>query len=163
MQALILFLRAQLNLRELFQSVGKKITFRLWDGAQEYPAEFEGSAAVSYKEDGLFIGKLTVSNVLSITKFALKDAYPNPFGGQVQILFDVPSQGGQDRQDIDVAVYDVRGRLVHQVAKGQYKASRYQVCWTGKDDKGAALGCGVYIIQMKARNFNKNLKLFRLK
>src|SRR3989339_2008145 len=60
----------------------EKITFRLWDGAQEYPAEFEGSAAVSYKEDGLFIGKLTVSNVLSITKFALKDAYPNPFGGQ---------------------------------------------------------------------------------
>jgi len=141
----------------------EKIMFRLWDGAQEYPATFEGPTAVSYQEDGLFIGRLTVPEALSITKFALEDAYPNPFGGQVQILFDVPALGGLDRQNIDVAVYDVRGRLVHQVAKGRYKASRYRTYWKGQDDKGAALGCGIYIIRMKARNFSKNLKLVRLK
>ena len=141
----------------------EKIMFRLWDGAQEYPATFEGPTAVSYQEDGLFIGRLTVPEALSITKFALEDAYPNPFGGQVQILFDVPALGGLDRQNIDVAVYDVRGRLVHQVAKGRYKDSRYRTYWKGQDDKGAALGCGIYIIRMKARNFSKNLKLVRLK
>src|SRR3989339_455688 len=141
----------------------EKIMFRLWDGAQEYPATFEGPTAVSYQEDGLFIGRLTVPEALSITKFALEDAYPNPFGGQVQILFDVPALGGLDRQNIDVAVYDVRGRLVHQVAKGRYQASRYRTYWKGQDDKGAALGCGIYIIRMKARNFSKNLKLVRLK
>ncbi|OGK06443.1 MAG: hypothetical protein A2519_11825 [Candidatus Raymondbacteria bacterium RIFOXYD12_FULL_49_13] len=142
---------------------GEKVTFLLWDGAREYPVEFEGQSSISYREDGLFIGSLSVPKGLPISKFALSKVYPNPCGGQVQILFDVPALGGVDRQDIDIAIYDVRGRLVHQLAKGKYKANHYRVFWQGTNNERAMLGCGVYIIQMKASNFSKNLKVFMIR
>ena len=72
-------------------------------------------------------------------------AYPNPFNPQTTIVFDVPRRGR-----VSVAVYDVRGRLVRQLADGKYEAgSAYEATWTGDDDTGRSVATGAYFVEVR--------------
>jgi flagellar hook assembly protein FlgD len=104
-----------------------------------------------------------VPSRLFITKFALANAYPNPFRGHIRIFFDVPMINGKMLQDVGINVYNAKGNLVRQLAKGKYEAGHYTVTWDGAGDNDAALGSSMYIIQMKAFDFDKKLKLFRIR
>ena len=57
----------------------------------------------------------------------------------------------------------MKGSLVHQIARGNYKAGHYQVTWTGEAGRDAMLGSSVYVVQMKAKNFEKRLKIVRVR
>jgi hypothetical protein len=139
----------------------EKLTFKLWDGAQEYPLEFHGATAPQYADNAILLGTMVVPSSLFITKFALMDAYPNPFRSNIRIAFDVPAAAGKELQDVEVDVFDVKGSLVAQLAKGGFKAGHYSVTWDGGG--AAALGSNMYIVEMKASNFDKMVRLFRVK
>jgi hypothetical protein len=141
------------------------ITFKLWDGKQEYPLDLQCGAEPRYSADGILIGTLSVPEGFFITKFALSKAYPNPFRGgrRLKIAFDVPMIAGIEEHAVEFNIYDIKGGLVQRLAKGSYKAGHYCVEWNSAAGNDAKFGSNVYIVQMKARNFDQKIKVFRIR
>jgi hypothetical protein len=145
-------------------AVSEPVTFKLWDGKQEYPLDYvsQNGTAAKYAADKVFLGVLSVPGGSLIKMFDLTRAYPNPFRGSVKISFDVPSIAGASQQAIEINVYDLKGSLVKQLASGKYQAGHYSVTWNCSEGREASIGSSVYIVRMKANNFDKRLKLLRV-
>jgi hypothetical protein len=69
---------------------------------------------------------------------------PNPSRGVTFVDFELgePAQMALD-------VFDVHGRLVKRIAHGWFPAGRHASTWRGDDDRGHALGSGVYLIRLQ--------------
>jgi hypothetical protein len=92
---------------------------------------------VVYYEDYIDIeesGKPLPDNIQII------NCYPNPFNASTRINFEL-------RTDAQVAlnVYDIRGRLVKQLADAFYSAGNYAITWDG-----GRLPSGVYFLKLSA-------------
>ena len=67
---------------------------------------------------------------------------PNPFHGETQIRLVLPRSG-----DLDVTIYDVRGRAVRHLTKAAgAPAGFHSVAWDGRRDGGSACASGVYFL-----------------
>jgi len=141
----------------------EKMTFKLWNGTQEYPLEFQNASSLTYTEDGISVGVLSVPQRLFITKFALRNVSPNPFRNQIVLAFDVPASSGKDMQDVEINIFNLKGNLIHQVTKGKYAAGHYSVSWNCSGGNEMMLGSNAYVVRMKAGNFDSKLRLFRVK
>jgi flagellar hook assembly protein FlgD len=65
---------------------------------------------------------------------------------------------------IDLLVFDLTGRLVRTLAKGETVAAGPQVrIWDGRDDRGAAVPSGTYFCRLVAGKNCKTLKMTMLK
>jgi hypothetical protein len=71
-------------------------------------------------------------------------AFPNP-GHMVNLSFSLPRS-----TNVDLAVYDLLGRKVVQLAKGTYPGGTYQKSWNGTNSAGAKVGSGVYFYRLRA-------------
>jgi hypothetical protein len=143
----------------------EKISFKLWNGKQEYPLAFvsvDGTPA-HYSEQGILTGRFAVPAGALITKFDLSRAYPNPFRGTIKVAFDVPTINGVNEHEIQINVFSMKGSIVHRLAKGKYLAGHYEISWNGASESEGILGSSVYILQMKADNFEKRMKVIRIK
>ncbi len=142
----------------------EKIAFTLWINGKQYPAVFKtsGGADARYLPQGIIMGTVAVPEGAAIGAFDLAGAYPNPFKGSVRIAFDVPPINGQSQQAVEIDVYDLKGSLVKQLAKGLYAAGHYETVWNCGEGRDAAMGSNVYIVAMKAANFDKRLKLVKI-
>jgi hypothetical protein len=140
------------------------VTFKLWNGKQEYPLEYTtlNKSTSQYAEDKVFLGELRVPEGYLISRFDLTRAYPNPFNGSVKIAFDVPTIAGISQHAVEINVYDLNGSLVKQLAKGIYQAGHYVLAWNCNESREASVGSSVYVVRMKANNFDKRLKLVRV-
>lgn len=76
---------------------------------------------------------------------ALRLAYPNPFAQQTTVVFALAKAG-----EAHVGVYDVTGRQVRTLLQGVQPAGERLVQWDGRDDRGHALGAGVYMLRLQA-------------
>ncbi len=143
---------------------GAMITFKLWDGTREYSLDYTPANGTKpkYAVDGVYLGSLSVPSGYFIKRFDLTNAYPNPFKGFIRISFDIPSLEGMNSQDIELNVYDMKGSLVHQIAKGAYQPGHYTVTWAATESRVASLGSSIYIVRMKAKDFDKRIKLIRV-
>ena len=146
-------------------TAGEKVTFKLWSGKQEFPLDFiSGSGTEArYAEDGILMGSLVVSQGALIKRFDLSRAYPNPFRGSVRISFDVPTINGIAEHAISIEIYDLKGGVVAQLAKGKYRAGHYSLTWNGGQVRNGAFGSSVYIVRMRAEKFDKRLKVIRVR
>ena len=135
---------------------GEAISLKLWDGSKEYPLDMAGKK-LAYSEDAILLGKLSVPTMYFIKKFALHGACSG-LNGLVRIMFDVPNVDGKDLHNVTINLFDVSGRLVHQIASGQYRAGHYTVVWNG-----STTGTGMYIVQMKAESFDSKERLMMIK
>lgn len=70
-------------------------------------------------------------------------AWPNPFNPRVNVAWSLPAPGR-----LDLAVYDLRGRLVSRLVDGDAPAEGH-VAWNGADAAGRALPSGVYLVQAR--------------
>jgi len=77
--------------------------------------------------------------------------------------FDVPAVAGVAQQAVEISVYDLKGCLVKQLASGKYTAGHYEIAWNRNEVREAAAGSSVYIVRMKAANFDKRLRLVRVR
>lgn len=82
---------------------------------------------------------------------------PNPFGGATTIRFALPAAG-----PVDLAVYDLAGRLVRRLARGEHAAGEHFVTWNGADEGGRHVAAGVYFYRLTAtgRTSTKTMVLF---
>ncbi len=76
----------------------------------------------------------------------LRGAYPNPFNPRTEIAFSLPADTG-----VELAVYDMRGRLVRTLLQGQtLTAGEHRLVWDGRDRNGSAAVAGIYFARLEA-------------
>lgn len=68
---------------------------------------------------------------------------PNPFNPATKLQFELVFAG-----EVNLAVYDARGRLVREFLIGQRPAGIHSVMWDGTDSAGRSVASGVYYVQM---------------
>jgi len=88
----------------------------------------------------------------------LHQNFPNPFNPSTTIEFEV-----QTRQHVQVAVYDVSGRLLAVLVDQQVAAGIGRVTWNGKSDRGEILGSGVYFVRLKTVGTSDTRKILLVK
>lgn len=79
--------------------------------------------------------------------YKLYPAYPNPSKGRATISFSLPLAA-----DIELAVYDIKGRKVETVASGHYSAGEHEAEVNG-------LTAGIYIYRLEADDFADTKKM----
>jgi hypothetical protein len=70
---------------------------------------------------------------------------PNPARGVVRLEFALPHEG-----PVLLAIHDVAGRLVREVARGTYAAGARTFEWDGRDTRGRPAAPGIYFVRLEA-------------
>jgi N-acetylneuraminic acid mutarotase len=90
--------------------------------------------------------------------YALHQNHPNPFNPSTTISFALPEAG-----EVSLAIYNLNGQLVRQVASGKFASGRHQLVWDATDDRGERVASGVYLYVIKAGAFTAQKKLVLMK
>jgi len=137
----------------------EKISFKLWDGKIEYPLVVTCGSDPVYTAKTILTATLAVPAGALISVFNLSRAYPNPFKGSVNIAFDVPAIADGSQHPIEIDIFDMKGSLVKQLAKGIYQAGHYELPWNSGEGN---LSSTMYVVRMKANNFDKRMKILKV-
>ena len=86
-------------------------------------------------------------------KFLLSPAYPNPFNPSTTLAFSLAHNS-----EVRLNVFDIQGRLVSEVVRGDFAAGEHSVNWSC-----AECASGIYFATMKAGSFTASQKLLLLK
>jgi hypothetical protein len=79
-------------------------------------------------------------------QFVLHQNYPNPFNPETTIRFDLPQAGL-----IEIAIYNIAGKLVKTLASESKSAGSFSVVWGGRDSSGNMMSSGIYLCRMNIR------------
>jgi len=92
-------------------------------------------------------------------KYKLYQNYPNPFNPQTTIKFEIPKN-----TLVTLKIYDLRGRLIKTLYKNEKaEAGIYKILWDGTNEYGKLVSSGVYIYQLKTKDFIKSNKMILIK
>ncbi|HVP39074.1 MAG TPA: FlgD immunoglobulin-like domain containing protein, partial [Candidatus Saccharimonadales bacterium] len=72
-------------------------------------------------------------------------AQPNPAARGVAFRVDLPRAAR-----VQAAVFDTRGRLVRQLLDAPWGAGQQMLAWDGRDQRGAPVPSGVYVVNVAA-------------
>jgi hypothetical protein len=90
---------------------------------------------------------------------ALAANVPNPFNPKTEIAYTIPS-----RTRVDLAVYDLAGRLVKRLVNAEFKdPGEYTVEWNGRDGNGRSVASGVYVYRLRTEETERVRKMTLLK
>jgi hypothetical protein len=98
------------------------------------------------------------SNAPPATAGPSLSVYPNPFNPMTTVSFELSSP-----QNVVVRVYDIRGSLVRELDNRLFPSGLTQISWDGRDQNGAAIATGVYLIQIKSATFDITRKAVMIK
>lgn len=85
-------------------------------------------------------------------------ASPNPFNPRTTVTYEL----AQDAV-VDVAVYDLQGRLVRTLEQGARPAGRHDLIWDGLDGHGQQMASGAYVVRLDAAGARSSLRLTLIK
>jgi hypothetical protein len=80
-----------------------------------------------------------------VSALRLEANRPNPFNPATRLAFEIPVDS-----KVQLAIYDVNGRLVAMLIDSHRDAGRHEVTWYGRDAAGRPLGSGVYFCRLSA-------------
>ena len=92
------------------------------------------------------------------TRYVLYQNVPNPFNPNTSIQYNIIED-----VRVNLAIYDVAGRLVRTLVDKNQRASLYQVTWDGVDNAGQTVATGIYFYRLTAGNFVETRKMLLLK
>jgi|GEM_PF-4334087 hypothetical protein len=132
-------------------------------GASFKPADAVQAGAVN-KSGGMSIASVggetaglkvtqaaAVADISKEKEFDIRNTLINPLKGEsVAIRYYVAQETG-----VAIRVYDRKGRLIKNIFNGDKTAGNYTEIWDGKDDNGAAVNSGIYIIYFRDSNTEK--------
>ena len=97
---------------------------------------------------------LTIHSEEQIAKqYYLYPPSPNPFNPETNIIYEVKQPG-----NVEINVYNINGQKIKSIKNGFSIAGKF----TAKLD-GAQLSSGIYIIEMKVKNYHATQKAFLIK
>ena len=93
--------------------------------------------------------------------FKLEQNYPNPFNPQTTIRFGIPAEAGGKK--VVLMVYDILGKKVAEIFKGNLKSGYHKFVWNGRNMKGNKTASGIYFYRLEAagKQFVKKMVLVR--
>lgn len=94
----------------------------------------------------------------------LRQNVPNPFTGSTLVSFGRDpgglAAGGRVRPTpVEIAVYDVAGRLVRRLWRGSIGQTEAGVVWDGTDGDGRSVASGVYFCRLRAPGVDLRRKM----
>jgi hypothetical protein len=90
--------------------------------------------------------------------FTLSTAYPNPFNASTSISFTLNKP-----EKVSLAVYNLTGQKVRELASGNYSSGSHTTVWDGKDNSGNAVSSGVYLARMESGGVSKVVRMAMVK
>ena len=99
-----------------------------------------------HTDTGVFLDEgnaSAVGNVMPRPK--LKQNYPNPFNPLTRISYYLP-----ETTHVDLAIYDVAGKLIRVLENGGVDQGNHPKVWNGLDNSGRAVASGVYYYRLHA-------------
>ena len=137
---------------------GEKLSFKYYSSLDD--------EIIEYAETEEFIANMNDHNGLNIfslnretgkfgqpTSYGLSKAYPNPFNPATSFEFTLEVDGM-----VELAVYDINGRMVAELANGYMSAGTYPVVWNANE-----LSSGVYMVSMIAGDYSTLQKVMLIK
>ena len=86
--------------------------------------------------------------------YSLSDAYPNPFNPATTINYSI----ADNVTDLNISVYDIRGRLIDKLYQGSRDKGQYQIVWNASH-----LSSGVYFVHMNTAGHQFTKKVLLVK
>ena len=123
--------------------------FEIADGLVFDPSQLQNPAVVA--------GVLELQS--TPREFALHQNFPNPFNPDTTIKYDLAESA-----DVTLQIYNVLGQVVRTLVGSEAQnAGRYQIRWSGMDDRGVSVSSGIYFYRISAGEFQNVRKLMLLK
>jgi hypothetical protein len=85
-------------------------------------------------------------------------AYPNPFNPATAVLLEL-----ERRAEVQAIIYDVSGKPVKTLWRGELPGGSTSLTWDGADRHGNRVASGVYFLRIDSRGDSRILKLVVLK
>lgn len=79
---------------------------------------------------------------------------PNPFASSTAIRFELARD-----EVVDLAIYDVGGRLVKQLARGSLSRGPHVMAWDGRNSEGRTMASGVYLYRLKSQGSEQTQRM----
>jgi len=103
----------------------------------------------AFGDIGWFKGVVAVGDD-SRSRRRLEPGVPNPTSGATTITYALSRD-----EPVDLAVYDVRGRMVARLVQGPMLEGRHSARWDGADAHGRPLAAGIYYYRLKTPSLNE--------
>ncbi|MEZ4386453.1 MAG: FlgD immunoglobulin-like domain containing protein [Candidatus Krumholzibacteriia bacterium] len=84
--------------------------------------------------------------------------HPNPFNPRIILELSLPRDG-----HVAVDIFDVRGRKVRALLADDQPAGVQQLAWDGTDNRGRAVGAGLYFARLRTQGGERVLMVTMLK
>jgi hypothetical protein len=85
-------------------------------------------------------------------EYKLEQNYPNPFNPSTTISFSL-----RERSDVKLEIYDLNGRLIKDLVRGQKEAGAYSIIWNGINFRGEKVASGNYIYKLSINTGINNI------
>ena len=138
-----------------------------WPLTARVPVEVEiinnggHSAGVVLRADAIRFTLMTETALLHHPAAAMPPAeprllgnYPNPFNASTVIRFVLP-----EAEKIRLEIHDLSGRMVRRLAVGGGTVGVQEVIWDGRDDAGARVATGIYLLRLQGGDFAQQRRL----
>jgi hypothetical protein len=87
-------------------------------------------------------------------------AWPLPYrGGELIVSFAVFGRLGASTGVADIALYDLHGRRIAQLARGTFAGTQQVIRWNGRDRDGRAVPGGLYFLRAVSGGETNELKI----
>jgi len=116
------------------------LTYNGSELVEELNQDWSGSEWVN---DSRWLFSSNAVNGEDIAPALLLSAWPNPFNPNVTVSYELGAPG-----NVELNVYDVRGRLVRTLHSGAMPAGEHIAAWNGVDNAGAPVASGVYLLRL---------------
>jgi hypothetical protein len=103
------------------------------------------------------VGDVVVSDVAGKTPsgaLSIRNCYPNPFSSTTAFEYNLPVAS-----PVQISAFDVTGRLATRITKGIQAAGWHVETFAATDERGGALGNGVYFLQVRANGHVATTKI----
>ncbi len=94
-------------------------------------------------------------------RYEIYPNFPNPFNSTTWIDYNIPETA--NTSEVSITIYNLSGKKVRTLFKRKQGGGCYRVDWNGKDDKGAQMPSGVYLIELSAGTYKKQSKAVLIK
>ncbi|MDH4221981.1 MAG: DUF6055 domain-containing protein [candidate division Zixibacteria bacterium] len=97
--------------------------------------------------------------------FELSQNYPNPFNSTTILPFEIRGSQSMYQSPVHTTliIYNILGQTIRTMLDQELKPGNYQVIWDGKDDSGKDVSSGIYLYQLKSRDYTTSMKMLLLR
>ena len=140
-----------------------------WTWSSDYPTT-PGAYDESYNGfyyDDVFVSRLTTEDTVVEEEgfplrlplsYRLYQNYPNPFNSETVIHYQLPKKSW-----VTIKVFNLRGQEIRALVNEEKQPGYFTTHWDGKDSLGRDVASGVYLYQVKARDFATVRKMLLLR